>query len=501
MTATVAITATPGPRREYRPLLIVGFTITLVVAVYWPTFSRMVDMWALSTYRYAWLVYPIALYLFWRNRHALAAEDQKGSWLGVALAAVAVFVWLLARATGTQTVEFVSVTLLIIATFWAISGTDAARKAAFPLGLLLAAVPTGEFFINYLMESTADTSAVLLGIVGVPAYRDGMFLMLPGGTFEVAEACGGLRYLLAGIFASLAFAYLSWSSVRKRLVFVLLAAVTMVIANGVRAFIVMYVASATHMQVLKDHRLFGMVLFIAVFIGLIYVGERYADPIAPRTDPDAARPAPGPGGMPLAAALAVLLIIAAGPSFLYAQSRQAAPAVAAEKLPGFDGCTGPAAWERNWTPVFAAADYLRRGSYRCGDYRANAYVAGYVNQQQGKELISFGNRIWPHDWRRNVIESTIRVASSAGAVNVRQAFVQEQGRSMLIWYWYQVGDAATDSEIAVKLRSALHVLSLNPVRSSVVAVSVDVPGDAGLPTLREVLEPKALALMSRYRAR
>ena len=51
------------------------------------------------------------------------------------------------------------------------------------------------------------------------------------------------------------------------------------LTNGLRAFIVMAVASATDMRVLagKDHVIFGWALFLLVMIALYFVAERFSD--------------------------------------------------------------------------------------------------------------------------------------------------------------------------------------------------------------------------------
>jgi exosortase/archaeosortase family protein len=69
----------------------------------------------------------------------------------------------------------------------------------------------------------------------------------------------------------MAYANITYSSNLRRAVFVGITAGVLVIANGVRAFIVMAVASATEMQVLGggDRIVIGMFLFAVVFIALI----------------------------------------------------------------------------------------------------------------------------------------------------------------------------------------------------------------------------------------
>jgi exosortase A len=500
MNARAGTVSTEKALREHRLLLFAAVTMLLIVTVYWQTFSRMVEMWMLSDYQYAWLVYPIALYVLWSKRHALASVSVQPSWFGVAATACLVFAWFLARNVGVQVVEFASASLLSLAVFWAVAGTRALKVAIFPLVLLLAAVPTGEFLVYYLQESTTAIASTLLHLAGVPAFREGLFMTLPGGSFEVAEACGGLRYLLAASMASLAYAYLTYSGMAKRVLFVAIAAVAMVVANGIRAFIVMVVASATDMQVFagKDHVYFGMVLFAAVFAALIYVGDRYADRVPRQARPSLRDVPPASGGL-LPATIAVLLFLAAGPGLLYVQAGQPLPAPVTAELPAFAECRGPLDWNRDWSPEFRGADHMQRASYACGDYPAGVYFASYASQAQGKELVSSANSIWPHEWRRYVDETAVTLDSNSKARDIRQVYLHAPDRSMLIWYWYQVGDSVLGNAFAVKLATAAYAVGLQPVEASVIVVMVDGPADADVEKLREALEAKAVALASWYR--
>lgn len=52
-------------------------------------------------------------------------------------------------------------------------------------------------------------SATLLEMCGIPAYREGYFIHVPGYTMEVAEACSGLRQLTAVLALGVAIGHLS----------------------------------------------------------------------------------------------------------------------------------------------------------------------------------------------------------------------------------------------------------------------------------------------------
>jgi EpsI family protein len=171
------------------------------------------------------------------------------------------------------------VQLLITAAVLTMAGPKLATKLLFPLLFLVLATPVGESLVPYLMVITADLSAWLLQLSGIPLLREGQYMTLPGGAFVVAEVCSGLRYLLTGAMVALLFGYLTYSSFRKRLILVAVTVVAVIIANGVRAYIVMAVASMTQMRYLggRDHVYFGWLMFGVVMMSVMWLAARFAD--------------------------------------------------------------------------------------------------------------------------------------------------------------------------------------------------------------------------------
>lgn len=491
----VASADSPG---RYRLVGVAVAVIGAVAVIYWQSFSRMVQMWELGTYQHGWLVLPIVLYVLWRERHRLASVRVGASWIGLSATGLLVLGWMMASALNVQAAEFLLATLLVPAAFWAVAGSEAARRAAFPLLLLLFAVPTGEFLVGPLMQVTADISTGLLYLVGVPAYREGMFITLPGGNFEVARVCAGLRYLLAGLMVSLAFSYVSYSGWPKRTAFVAVAAVTLVFANGLRAFGIMFVASATEMRWLTgdDHIYFGMAVFGAVLLVLIWLGDRYSD-TQPRDDRISAAPSGQEGRAmpPIGMALMTLAVLAVGP-VSQAVTREVAPGDAQRLgLPVFADCAAPGEWRANWQPRFKGADQTLAASYDCGSHAAHVWMAAYANQEQGKELISSVNRVWPKNRRRGVDQRRRSLELPGRTVTVQELRVAEPGGERLVWYWYRIGDLTTGDPLAVKAAEALDVLRLRESWSSVVVVAVESrEASAGLESR---LRDKAGAVLSR----
>ena len=482
-------------------LVIAVFAV--VISVYSQTFARIIDMWSIRDYQYGWLVYPISFYVLAKKRDALALTQWRTSVWGVLLVVSLVLVWIMARAVGIQVVEFASATLLIFAAFFALAGTDAIRTTAFPLLLLLAAVPMGGFLVEPLMKITAEIASSLLNVTGVPVLREGQFFVLPGGSFEVADVCSGLRYLLAGAMASLAYAYVTYSNNAKRMLFVGIGAIVIVFMNGVRAFIVMYVASATDMKVLggQDHVMFGMVLFAMVFIVLIWAGEAYADRGSEHTQAHVGKRDNAGSAVSGILVILTLLTLIAGPVFSSAMINRGAQPIVDVPFPSLDSCGQSTDWTSDERPVFLNADYHKQRLFNCGDHETGIYVASYGKQQQGKELIGWGNRVWPDRWRRYADQSTVSVTLDGASFEVQQVLVRDPTGWKLIWYWYHVGSSITSSPMRVKVSETLRALTLQPSESSVVVVSVTSSNEGNAADLRKQLGKHADRIMKWNRRR
>jgi exosortase A len=252
----------------------------LVCLVYYSTLAGLARLWQTSEYRYGALVFPIAALLLWRSRHSLANVELKPWPPGLAVVAGLVLVWWLSSWIGVQVTEQLAAVLLIPAVATAVLGPALLRQGLFPLLFLAAAVPMGDGLTPYLMRFTAQFSTQLLRLTGVPVFRDGQIISLPGGTFEIADVCSGLNYLVSGTLVAVLFAYLTFRGPAKRTVFVALTALALVLGNALRAASVMFVASASHMKyfVGRDHVWFGWMLFGIIVIALFSAASRWADP-------------------------------------------------------------------------------------------------------------------------------------------------------------------------------------------------------------------------------
>src|SRR5690606_10682622 len=111
-----------------------------------------------------------------------------------------------------------------------------AAGLVFPLGYMLFLVPFGDELVPSLQAFTATMAVALTHASGVPAAVDGMFIDTPAGLFEVAEACSGVKFLVAMVALGALVAHLCFRSPARRALFMAAAIVVPILANGVRAW-------------------------------------------------------------------------------------------------------------------------------------------------------------------------------------------------------------------------------------------------------------------------
>ena len=290
-------------------------------ALFWPTVYSMVEIWERSeTYAHGYFIFPITAWLLWRCRAALAQIQPATELRGLTLLALAGAGWLLADAGSVNVMAQYGFIAMLIAVVLTLLGWPFVRAALFPLLFLFFAVPVGEFLIQPLMGVTADFTVALLQLTGIPVYREGMFFSIPSGNWSVVEGCSGLRYLIASVTLGVLYAYLTYRSWRRRLLFTVAAIIVPILANSGRAYLIVMIAHLSDMKLAVgiDHFIYGWVFFGLVMLLLFWIGSFWREDdqgeAGAAISPSVAR-RQAPAGPFLAAALAVLGVAALWPAY------------------------------------------------------------------------------------------------------------------------------------------------------------------------------------------
>ena len=393
------------PWRRALPAL--GLLLLAILLLYRETFAAMAGIWTRSeTFAHAWLVPPIALWLIWRRREALAAfTPAPQPWLIVPMGLVAA-VWLLGDTAGVNALTQLCVTALLVLAVPAVLGIPAARQLTFPLAFLFFMVPIGEFLLPTMMEATADFTVAAVALSGVPVYREGLQFVIPTGSWSVVEACSGVRYLIASFMVGTLFAYLNYSSAWRRWAFVGVAILVPILANWLRAYMIVMLGhvSGNTLAVGVDHLVYGWAFF-GIVIGLMFfIGSRWSEREAPLPVPPA-RPDgvkdPSPAFIWLvSAAAAAALALPPAAAWQLAHPQVLPPLVLdMPDLPGTQVATEPLLI----TPTSVGAAALASRVYQVRGATVTVHIAYFRQQGYRAKLASSENVLIRSDdkaWNR-----------------------------------------------------------------------------------------------------
>jgi exosortase A len=447
--------AANAPRGWGAAVLVTAAVIALLVALYYDTAVSMVAIWHRSeTFAHGFLVVPAVLWLVWRQRREVALLAPRPDYLGLVLLAGLGLGWLLAELGGVLVVQQLAMVAMIPAAVVTVLGRRVAWALAFPLAFLMFGVPIGEGLITPLMNFTADFTVGMLQLVGIPVYREGTYFTIPSGNWSVVEGCSGLRYVIASVTAGCLYAYLNYQSFGRRALFVAASIAVPVIANGLRAFMIVMIAHLSDMKLALgvDHLIYGWVFFGIVMLLLFWVGSFWQDP-EPAATP---APAGGPAGVDsrpvVPAAVGVLAVAAAWPAYAaHLDSRAAALAAPRELL----APAGAAGWQRDsapltgWRPRYVGADPSLFEVYRKGDRAVALYVGYYRRQRQGAELVNSQNVMVPQkDAVWEIVGESVR--KEAG-LDVDQTLLRSPPQRLLVWDWMYLDGRRTTSPYLAKL--------------------------------------------------
>src|SRR4051794_14962846 len=207
--------------RDSTGALLLSISVVVVLFAYSPTVGSIVRKWWDSgTFSHGFLVLPICGYLFWTLRNRWKHLAFQPFWGALPLLVLFSAGWIMANLASVKVVQEFTLVAAIDVLILMIAGVKFARRNWFALAYLLFTVPMGDSLIPSLQSITAAFAVWGVQLTGVPVLQQGYYIYLPSGTWEVAAACSGLRYLISSIAIGVLFAYLTFRSTRRRLLFV-----------------------------------------------------------------------------------------------------------------------------------------------------------------------------------------------------------------------------------------------------------------------------------------
>tara|TARA_R110001599_G_scaffold8428_10_gene40802 strand:+ start:3128 stop:4681 length:1554 start_codon:yes stop_codon:yes gene_type:complete len=388
-----------------------------ILAIFWRDGADMVrNWWNISTYNHCLLILPILYYLVqqrWEELAKLAPEFWLPGLLWTGLASLG---WLLGEAAGVALARHLGLLMMLQGAVVTLLGPTVARGLIFPLGFSFFLVPFGEEFVPFLQMVTAKLSMVFLGWANIPAFIDGVFISTPTGYFEVAEACSGIKFLIAMLAYGALVSNICFRSWKRRILFMTAAVIVPVIANGIRAFGTMYIAHHTTLDFAAgfDHIFYGwfffaFVLILVMAIGWPFFDRKIDDPVIDGDALSGRQNLQATDQKPVKVIVAMAAIILLPVLWTSALAAQESPVPDRISLPVVAG------WERvdyqplyPWQPVFDRSSHQLFGRYRNAStgMEVDLSIAVYDRQEEGREIVGYGqgalvpNTRW--SWNRDL---------------------------------------------------------------------------------------------------
>jgi exosortase A len=437
--------------------------------------------WNSSTYGHCLFLLPIIAWLVWQRLPALRLLVPSAWAPGLLIVAAGSGGWLLGDAAGVAIARQYGLVMMLQGAVVASLGPAVARGMLFPLVYALFLVPVGEELVPALQTLTAGICMALLALADVPAHIDGVFITTPNGYFEVAEACSGVKFLIAMAAYAALVANVCFRSWRRRTLFVVAALALPIVANGLRAWGTIYVAYLTDTDFAAgfDHVVYGWVFFAVVMAVLMacawpFFDRAIDDPwFDPRSLQPIPRPAPGVRRVALVvgAAAAIVLLPLGWSALVEARSRAVAGArLVLPQVPGWR-LTGDSP-RPLWRPRYVGASRMQIGRYVDGRGRSvDLAIAIYDRQSEGRELVGYGQGAIDPDSHWAWTGDT---AAPPGGKAIRIIGPGPVVREVAIFYL--LGDVTTGSDLRVKIETLKARLLGGSQRAAAVLVSAQEVG-------------------------
>ena len=460
-----------------------------VAFLYWSAVAAAAATWTGSpTYGYGMLVPPVVAFLLWQRRAALRRlTPQPWPW-GLVLIGATALLATAGRIVSALVVEQLALVALLQAAALTILGPAVLRKLAFPMLYLYLAVPLGEGLIAPLQAFTARFAVGLLDALGFPVRQGGLLIHIPGASFHVAEACAGLRFLLASFALGVLLAGLFFHKWWHRLAFVLVAIALPIVGNGLRAAGLVLIAHLSDLQLARgvDHLTYGYVFTALLLAALVALAAMLGTPrslAAERAGPPPTARAPRAQILAVAAAAVLATALPA------LAARPAADACSVRELlpPEIDPAWTSLASAGAWRPAAANPDGEIRQSYRSEAGTTELYVGWYCAQREGAEAVSQAHRL------PGVVlaQGQDRVGHDP-RIPVRRLQLRDGGETRVAYLWYWVGGRYVADPLAAKMLQAKAALLGGPKAAAVVIMSA--PYDLEPSEARATIEQALSAL-------
>ncbi|SJM95787.1 exosortase/archaeosortase family protein [Crenothrix polyspora] len=262
-------------------LLWLVFTQCIVLFI--PTFIWLWQRWTMSVWQngHGILVAGLVIYLIHAELRKLKALPKESNGWGFFILIPVLLLHMLDTGIHSQLLSGIALILSLPGFSLLFLGVTRTKAILFPLSILLLTLPIPLVFtqsLHLLLRHIATQSvAFLLKLLGIPVFSTGTQLEVEGGSLMVADACSGFATLYAAMTIAILTAYFC-SSVKRRILLLVIAAPLAVAVNIVRVLILALLVNGFGLDILATsaHEISGLLTFATALPIIFYLGQEPA---------------------------------------------------------------------------------------------------------------------------------------------------------------------------------------------------------------------------------
>jgi exosortase len=223
--------------------IVKGAVVAALALACGPALWRLADAGRTNEYAgHAMFVPLFCVLAAWADRDRLRAAAGPGHPAGMLLLGGGAALLAAGYGWPSQVLQGLAMAVLAGGAVLWLFGWACLRAAVFPVVFLAMMAPLPRPVVaavtRELQVFAAGFAAGVLRLVGIPVYHTGVDIELATMKLEVAEVCNGLRFLLAILVLTAAFAQVLLPSWRRKVMLVVAAIPIAILANAVRVAVI-----------------------------------------------------------------------------------------------------------------------------------------------------------------------------------------------------------------------------------------------------------------------
>ena len=457
--------------------------LSIIFVVYFDTISTIVKGWFTLELSHGVLVLAISGYLIWKKRNILTRLPvQPDIAKGLPITILGCLIFISGKFSSVLLLQEVSLIVTMIGLVWLILGSSHVRILLLPISYLILMFPIFDEILGnlsvYFQVIGAFIAANLLKLAGMPVFRHGQFIEMPHITLEVSKLCNGITHITALVSLAIPIAYVILTAKRSKGIFILLAFLLGILANGLRVALIgvwtlYFKGSSIHgpFSTLYSSTVFlveaSALILIAIIIGKRNVRKRSVQDTSKKINGIALTPS----RLHSKGIIIGMIIFLVMGSYLYFYAP--APVLLKKDLKEIPLVLG------NWRGKdveklgedferVSPDSELKRIYYDGVGNTIDLYVGYFASQRQNQEVVNY-----LYDWLHNNSQ-VIRVSLNPhGDLEIKKTRYYRDKKMRFAYFWYNVDGKIMTDRYKAKLISMTNAFAKRRTNAAIIVVSFE----------------------------